>query len=159
MAWEDSATPHQYSTPGPSSTASCKEENHGEVSLPNTTQSVGRDPTHLLTVGQNVNMGARGTPKWTWGSLFLEQSMTKTCSGPLSKSYAPGGHRTQYPGANETSRTCLLQFRGDLCSIGLSISSCFLFFTLSFGHILLLTDRNKQNYLTQGQILFCCCCC
>uniref|UniRef100_A0A8C2NBZ0 Uncharacterized protein n=1 Tax=Capra hircus TaxID=9925 RepID=A0A8C2NBZ0_CAPHI len=68
-----------YSTPWASSTASCKEESHGEVSPSPTPPSEWEETPLIFTVGQNVNMGARGTPKRTWGSLFLEQSMTKTC--------------------------------------------------------------------------------
>lgn len=61
--------------PGPpaASIASFKEESLGEVSPSPTPPSEWEETPLIFTVRQNMNMGARGTPKWTWGSLFLEQ--------------------------------------------------------------------------------------
>ncbi|KAB0386563.1 hypothetical protein FD755_001519 [Muntiacus reevesi] len=65
---------HQYSNPRPPAAgiASFKEESHGEVSPSPTPSSEWEETPLIFTVRQNMNREARGTPKRTWGSLFLE---------------------------------------------------------------------------------------
>ena len=139
---------HQYSTPWASSTASCKEESHGEVSPSPTPPSEWEETPLIFTVGQNVNMGARGTPKRTWGSLFLEQSMTKTCVqahlvNPMHLE-AIGTH-IQGPMRLQNLPSCSSE--GDSVP---SVEYQFVlsvFYLFSFGHILLLTSIKTSKII------------
>lgn len=69
----------QSSIPRPPavSIASFDKESHREANPSPTPSSEWEETPLIFTVRQEMNMGARGSPRQAWGSSFLEQEMTK----------------------------------------------------------------------------------